>query len=140
MVGGGVAGLTVARDLARAGHRVTVLEAGERVGGCVSSVRVDGLPDGRLLDSGAESFATRTTAVADLLGDLGLGSDVVLPQRLGAWVLSSAGPVPLPAAGLLGVPVTRGPPTCAAPSGCSALPGPGSTGCCRPAWAAATGR
>jgi oxygen-dependent protoporphyrinogen oxidase len=105
VVGGGVAGLTVARDLARAGHRVTVLEAGARVGGLVASVRIDGLPDGTLLDSGAESFATRTTAVADLLGDLGLADDVVLPQRLGAWVLSGAGPVPLPAAGLLGVPV-----------------------------------
>ena len=105
VVGGGVAGLTVARDLARAGHRVTVLEAGERVGGLVASVHVDGLPDGTLLDSGAESFATRTTAVADLLGDLGLAADVVLPQRLGAWVQSTDGPVPLPAAGLLGIPV-----------------------------------
>ncbi len=105
VVGGGIAGLTTALDLARAGASVTVLEASARVGGCVAPVTPDGLPDGVALDGGAESFATRTTAVADLLADVGLAADVVAPERLGAWVLHAGGPLPLPAAGLLGVPV-----------------------------------
>jgi len=105
VIGGGMAGLTTALDLARAGASVSLLEASERLGGCVAPVTPDGLPDGVALDGGAESFATRTTAVADLLTDLGLGQDVVAPERLGAWVLHADGPVRLPAAGLLGVPV-----------------------------------
>lgn len=105
VVGGGMAGLTAALDLARAGASVSLLEASARLGGCVAPVTPDGLPDGVALDGGAESFATRTTAVADLLADVGLGEDVVAPQRRGAWVLHAGGPVPLPAAGLLGVPL-----------------------------------
>lgn len=105
VVGGGMAGLTTALDLAESGASVSLLEASPRLGGCVAPVTPDGLPDGVTLDGGAESFATRTTAVAELLAEVGLGEDVVAPQRLGAWVLHAGGPVPLPVAGLLGVPV-----------------------------------
>jgi monoamine oxidase len=43
VVGAGVAGLTVARLLRRAGQRVVVLEARDRVGGRVWTVRADGV-------------------------------------------------------------------------------------------------
>ena len=43
VIGAGVAGLTAARLLARAGRRVVVLEARDRVGGRVSTDRRDGL-------------------------------------------------------------------------------------------------
>ena len=46
-----------------------MLEAAEAWGGCVGRHDVAGLT----LDSGAESFATRSAAVADLAAELGLG-------------------------------------------------------------------
>ena len=55
------------------------------------------------LDAGAESFATRGGVVAALAAELGL--DVVTPRPGPAWVQRArGGAVPLPAAGLLGIP------------------------------------
>ncbi|GAA3311644.1 protoporphyrinogen oxidase [Arthrobacter ramosus] len=100
VVGGGISGLLAARGLAKAGLTVTVLEAGNAWGGCVGSHTVGGLE----LDSGAESFATRSTAVADLARDLGLGGNIVAPHPGGAWVQLPDGPQELPKTGVLGIP------------------------------------
>lgn len=100
VIGGGMAGLVVARECARPGFEVTVLEASDRVGGSVAPLELDGLT----LDAGAESFATRGGHVAELLHDLGLDDDVVQPNPSGAWVRHGARSVPLPKAGLLGIP------------------------------------
>lgn len=100
VIGGGMSGLVAARELALAGHATTVLEASRRWGGCVGSHTVAGLA----LDSGAESFATRSTAVADLAAELGLGERVTAPLPGGAWVLLPDGPRELPRTGVLGIP------------------------------------
>lgn len=100
VVGGGIAGLLAAKDLAAAGYRVRVHEAADVWGGCVGVHEVAGLH----LDGGAESFATRSTAVADLAAELGLASKVVTPNPAGAWVWLPEGPVPLPRTGILGIP------------------------------------
>ncbi len=103
VVGGGIAGLVVARDLAAAGVPVVLLEAGDRLGGQVRRHRVGGID----LDAGAEAFATRTSAVADLAAELGLGPDIVAPEPRGAWLYSGAGrALPLPATSLLGIPAS----------------------------------
>src|SRR6478609_542588 len=100
VVGGGISGLLAARQLARAGVRTTVLEASGDWGGCVGSHVVAGLT----LDSGAESFATRSTAVAGLAEELGLGAQIVQPNPGGAWVQLPEGPRELPKTGVLGIP------------------------------------
>lgn len=100
VVGGGISGLIAARELAADGWAVTVLEASNAWGGCVGSHVVAGLQ----LDSGAESFATRSTAVADLARELGLEDRIVAPHPGGAWVQLPNGPQELPKTGVLGIP------------------------------------
>ncbi|GAA4266130.1 protoporphyrinogen/coproporphyrinogen oxidase [Frondihabitans peucedani] len=103
VIGGGVAGLVVARDLGKAGRRVILLEASERLGGEVRRHTVGGID----LDAGAESFATRGDTVQMLATQVGLGSEIVLPDPRGAWVIEPDGHAfPLPKTGLLGIPGT----------------------------------
>lgn len=101
VVGGGVAGLTLARDLAIGGRRVHVIEREEFVGGQVTSIDVDS----HQLDAAAESFATRTDAVPQLIAELGLADSVISPLDSPAWIYHDDGSASaLPATGLLGVP------------------------------------
>lgn len=101
VVGGGVAGLVVARRLALAGRPVRILEASDRLGGQLAPQTIAGVQ----LDAAAESFATRGGGVQPLLTELGLADDVVSPEPGSAWVQRArGGAVPLPTAGLLGIP------------------------------------
>ncbi|MFI6896409.1 flavin monoamine oxidase family protein [Streptomyces sp. NPDC050256] len=68
VVGGGLAGLTAARDLAAAGKSVLVLEARDRVGGRVLNLA---LPNGGISEGGGEFIGPtqdRMKALADSLG------------------------------------------------------------------------
>jgi oxygen-dependent protoporphyrinogen oxidase len=101
VVGGGIAGLVIARRLLIEGRSVTILEASDRLGGSIGRHTVGGIS----LDSGAESFATRGDIVASLVRDLGLGDEIVRPNPAGAWLMPTTGhAVPLPATSLLGIP------------------------------------
>ncbi|WP_292835493.1 FAD-dependent oxidoreductase [Microbacterium sp.] len=104
IVGAGIAGLAIAHDAARAGQRVMVLEAADRVGGLVRRAEVCGIP----FDIGAESFATRTSGVADLIADAGLPLTLVAPAPGGAHLVTTGEtgsfPAPLPRRTVLGIP------------------------------------
>lgn len=101
VIGAGVAGLVAARRLVLGGRDVVVLEAADRAGGQLARHTVGGLE----LDAGAESFATRGGTVADLVGRLGLGDEIVRPAELAAWLYRADGTAgPLPATSLLGIP------------------------------------
>ncbi|QCR18114.1 protoporphyrinogen oxidase [Agrococcus sp. SGAir0287] len=100
VIGAGVAGLVAAHDLSRRGYDVVVLEARDRVGGIVARHDLAGLA----LDAGAESFAMRGGAVAELAEQLGLGDDLVDPEPGGAWLRLQGRSVPLPRRTMLGIP------------------------------------
>lgn len=100
VVGGGVAGLTAARELAVAGARVTVLERDDRLGGRVYAAPLAG----GAFDVGAEAFATRGGEVEGFLSELGLAGQIVRPAPLGSWIVGASGAMPLPPGGALGIP------------------------------------
>ncbi|MFC7401989.1 protoporphyrinogen/coproporphyrinogen oxidase [Citricoccus sp. GCM10030269] len=105
VIGGGIAGLLAAWELTRSGHRVTLVEAREHLGGSVSARSIRS-PEGRdiALDAGAESFAVRTPAVRALIEELGLGSAVVEPNPAGSWLFLGDRAVKAPRLGILGIP------------------------------------
>lgn len=102
VVGGGIGGLIAARECAKVGIRVTILEASDAVGGAIRRAELDGV----VVDAGAESFATRGGHVRALLADLGVADRIVAPAPGGAWLagIPGAGAAPLPAGGILGIP------------------------------------
>jgi monoamine oxidase len=69
VLGAGLGGLSAARDLARSGADVVVLEARERPGGRVEAVT---LPDGRTVQAGGEVFGYGHAAYRELVSELGL--------------------------------------------------------------------
>jgi oxygen-dependent protoporphyrinogen oxidase len=100
VIGGGISGLVAARDLAERGLRVVLAEAKDHFGGSVGAHRVGGM----ILDSGAESFATRNPSVSELIEELGLGGSTVAPARAGSWLHLPSGPIRMPSSGILGIP------------------------------------
>lgn len=101
VVGGGIGGLVAARECAKVGTKVTLLEGSEALGGVIRRVALDGV----VVDAGAESYATKGGHVRALVDDLGLSDRVVTPQAGGAWLAGlPGGAAPLPAGGILGIP------------------------------------
>ncbi|GAB3624722.1 protoporphyrinogen oxidase [Mariniluteicoccus endophyticus] len=93
VVGAGLAGLAAARRAARAGHRVTVLEASDRVGGQIMTVDWHGLP----VDTGAEAMHLGAPPLKKLVQELGLLDDVVGANEGTSWLATPRGLKPLPA-------------------------------------------
>ena len=104
VVGGGLAGLLAARRHQRAGHRVVLLEAEDRLGGAVAELALPGAGD-LALNAGAEAYSTASGAVDALVAQLGLADRIVSPREgLGSRIVSAAGVHRAPAGALLGVP------------------------------------
>ncbi|WP_309126881.1 protoporphyrinogen oxidase [Microbacterium sp.] len=102
VIGGGIGGLVAARECAKVGMRVTLLEARDALGGSIRSADLDGI----VVDAGAESFATRGGTVRALVEELGLADAIVRPEGGGAWLsgIPDAPDAPLPVGGILGIP------------------------------------
>ena len=83
IIGAGIAGLTAALELARAGRSVTVLEASERVGGRVRTVLAKG---GYKVELGAEFVHGKPPELLARIAELGLHAT----ERSGSMVYHSA--------------------------------------------------
>lgn len=102
VVGGGITGLVAAHRLSRAGARVTLLEASDRLGGMVHTHHDDGF----LIEAGPDSFVSGKGSVLRLCDELGIGSEVTpsRPEHRGSHVWWEGRLHPLPGGFLLMVP------------------------------------
>ncbi|MBG6094773.1 protoporphyrinogen oxidase [Nocardioides luteus] len=98
VVGAGIAGLTAARDLSLKGHRVTVLEASDRVGGKIRGESVAG----HLVDVGAEAMLNRRPEGVSLAREIGL--EIVHPTDAKSSIWSRGALRPIPRS-IMGVPL-----------------------------------
>ncbi|MGI8683813.1 MAG: protoporphyrinogen oxidase [Acidimicrobiales bacterium] len=104
VVGGGITGLSAAWELLGAGAEVTVLEAGDRLGGRIVTDDVAGRP----VDLGPDAFLARVPHAVDLCRELGLSDELVHPAAEGASIWSGGRMRALPTGLVLGAPTGVG--------------------------------
>lgn len=92
VVGGGVAGLTAAYELGKAGADAIVFEGSDRVGGKLRTEDVGGVT----LDVGAEALLARRPEAVDLIAEIGLADARVDPATTSAaiWTRGALRPMP----------------------------------------------
>ena len=101
VVGGGIAGLVSAYDLANAGADVTVFEANDRWGGKIFS----SMMGERRVDAGPDNFLARVPDATELCEELGLGPKLTVPvSPVPAYIYRSGVLHRLPEGTMLGVP------------------------------------
>lgn len=89
VIGGGLAGITAALDLADAGRQVTLLESRARLGGLTHSFRRGDM----WVDGGQHAFLRCCTAYLGLLDRLGVRHLTYLQDRLDVPIASEESPV-----------------------------------------------
>jgi len=99
VVGGGITGLVAAREAARAGAEVTIIEPA-RLGGKVQASAFDGA----VLDEAADAFLARVPEGVALCRELGIDGELVSPSARRAHVWSRGALRVLPEGQVLGVP------------------------------------
>ncbi len=105
VIGGGIAGLAAAHKLLAEGVRVTLLEAGPRLGGKLRSGELAGVP----VDLGAESVLARRPEAVDLAKAVGLGAALQPPATATAHLWTRGALRPMPRGHVMGVPGDLGP-------------------------------
>ncbi|MGI5446066.1 protoporphyrinogen oxidase [Streptomyces sp. CA-243310] len=105
VIGGGIAGLAAAHRLLADGLRVTLLEAGPRLGGKLRAGELAGLP----VDLGAESVLARRPEAVALAKAVGLGDALQPPATATAHLWTRGALRPMPRGHVMGVPGDVGP-------------------------------
>ncbi len=101
IVGGGISGVAAAIELIDAGHRITLFESAERLGGKVAETTVDGI----VCPTGPDAFLSRRPEVTVLAKRLGLARRLIHPSAGSARIYRDGRLHPLPP-NVLGVPAT----------------------------------
>ncbi len=106
VIGAGIAGLTAAYWLKKAGCAVTVLEASDRVGGRVRSENISGFS----VDIGAQFLSTNYSVLYELTEDIGIEGDIKTISQWSAFIrgnkvrkVNSLRPWTMLTSGLLGL-------------------------------------
>ena len=102
VVGAGLAGLSAAWELSRAGAEVVVLDAGRRPGGMIVTERHDGF----IVEGGPDGFLAAEPDIQDLAREVGIGDRLVDQIARGSTLWTGRHLEPLPegrAAELLGI-------------------------------------
>lgn len=94
IIGGGIAGLTVAFRLKKAGLDVTLFESGSRVGGVMFSTEEDGY----LAETGPNTILETSPKVTGIVSDLGLDGEKIYANEASKirFIVKDRKPVPLP--------------------------------------------
>ncbi len=106
IVGGGIAGLATAFELAKRNVRFVLLEAAPRPGGVIRTEEADGFT----IDTGPDSLLAQKPAAIQLCEELGLGPRLYPTSRpRTAFILRGGHLHPLPEASVLGIPTRLAP-------------------------------
>jgi protoporphyrinogen/coproporphyrinogen III oxidase len=100
VVGGGIAGLTAAYDLTRAGKRVCLVEQRPRLGGLIHTEHAEGLT----IEAGPDALLMQKPAAGQLCAELNLPLAPTKAPRT-AYVLREGRLIPLPSESVLGIPI-----------------------------------
>ena len=102
VMGGGLSGLTSAYQISRdlPGVRITILEAGARLGGALHTTDFPSGP----MELGSEAFIARRPEASELVSELGLTSMLRHPGPLKPALLTRGQLVQMPARTLMGLP------------------------------------
>ncbi len=101
VVGGGISGLSAARELCRLGFEVRLLEREARCGGVIRTDRQGEF----LVDAGPDTLLGRKPVALALCRDLGLEASLVAPSACRTtYVIRDGEPRPLPEASAFGLP------------------------------------
>lgn len=73
IVGGGISGLSAAYFLDKAGHRCTLIESQDRLGGVIRTERAEGC----LIEAGPDSFIAQKPWALELIRELGIEDQVI---------------------------------------------------------------
>ncbi len=76
IVGGGISGLSAAYFLDKAGHRCTLIESQDRLGGVIRTERAEGC----LIEAGPDSFIAQKPWALELIRELGIEDQVIGSQ------------------------------------------------------------
>jgi len=97
VIGGGASGLVSAARLARGGHSVQVLEAADRLGGCIQSWRMEG---DFWLELGAHTAYNSYAPLLEALADRGRLEDLLPREKVGYRFVTADGRLQSPMARL----------------------------------------